>query len=178
MRKLLGLIFAVCFIMSVNGCATVAKDISAEKFADLSKLRSYAWASGSDVNGDTIVSDKELANNIRNKIDEVLSYKRYVKTDAAVADFLVRFHFDVEEKIRVVGEGGGYRGRESWGQESGTAQEFSKCTLVIDMINPDTAGLMWRGSGHAEIYRYTIKWRKLQELREAVVEILDSFPQR
>ncbi len=178
MRKFLTLILAVCFIAGVSGCFTVAKNISAQKYADLSNLKTYAWASGSDVSGDTIVSDKDLSDTIRNKIDEVLSFKRYQETDAIQSDFLVRFNFAVKEKTRIVGEGSGYRKGSSWGQETGTAQEFSECTLVIDMINPDTASLMWRGSGNAEIYRYTVRWRKLQELEEAVVEILDSFPAR
>ena len=102
------------------------------------------------------------AQQITSVVEERLTLKGYVIAADDKPDFWVDYHL-----VRRV------RGEPRWGQHFGNYEEGS---LIIDLINPKTRTLIWRGSGQARLDLSQPTTVREERLSRAVERILDKYP--
>ena len=74
------------------------------------------------------------------------------------------------------GYGYGRYGRYGGISTSTTVSEYQEGTLLIDMIDPSSKQLVWRGSGQARIRQSSSPEEREKRIGEAVQQILEDFP--
>ena len=181
------------------GCSTmqVSSDFSPD--ADFSGLQTYAWKPGPQgITDDPRIDNDILERRIRTAIDDQLALQGFTRTSGGVPDFFVGFHAAVSSKLEVTainqhygyapgwgthgfhGRGpGGYRGY-MWGWEppSTNVRSFEQGSLIIDVVEPASDQLIWRGTAQAEVGFSDDEGKKEKRVREAVARILKPFPPR
>jgi hypothetical protein len=168
------------------GCSSVTVRQDYDTSANFSKLKTFTWQSEQQK-----PSPNELANNslidarIRTAADNALAGSGYRKTADAQADFLVNYYYTIEEKLesrdRVstgFGFGTGSRGSFSTisiGVGSGR-RDFEQGTLIIDIIDPKTDKLLWRGFARQRLVWQSDPQKTTAKINSTVSAILAKFP--
>ena len=180
--KLFRSLVLIGLIALAAGCTTikVASDFDPE--ADFSKLHSYAiHAAPADAVTDPRVDNSLLDERIRAALDTELSAKGFQKLRGGSPDFLVSFHVGVQSKLDVTTLNrsypyyGGYYG--AWGGYSETmVREYEQGTLIIDVIDPSTGNLIWRGSAQSEVKDLKTPEARTKRINVVVERVLKNFP--
>lgn len=167
--------------VTLLACSGVRVTTDYDPNADFTRVRTYAWLDEtSGVQGDRPDVTSLLDRRIRRAVDGELQRKGWSGVERAEADALVAYHLGVETKLDVNTIDTGY-GYGRWGYRGGvstqtTVTEYQEGTLLIDVIDPKSKQLIWRGSGQARIRRSSTPEQREQRIDEAVAEILKSFP--
>lgn len=173
-----------------GGCASMQVTTDYDPEADFADLASYAWKPGPQPEtGDPRLDNRLLDERIRRAIEHALKAKGYEKTTVDQADFLVGYHAAIEGKLDVqtmndyygygygwgwnygMGPAGGYRGAPET-----HVRKFDEGMLIIDISDPATEKLIWRGSGQGELDDSRSPPQRERQVHEAVDEILKRFP--
>jgi len=183
------------FLLTVfmAGCASVSVNTDYDSSANFSDLKTYKWsAEGPAKTGDSRIDGNTLLDGrLRSAIDSALSVKGYQKVSSGRPDFWVNYHVSAKDKTDVESfgpnyyggsyYGGGYRG----GRYSGaypmhgggvTTFHYTEGTLLIDIIDPSTKHLIWRGTGTKIVNPDANSEQKVQNANSAAQQILASFP--
>jgi hypothetical protein len=120
-------------------------------------------------------------------IDEALRQRGYQLRTTGPVDFLVSYSNEIRREQRTVGSPisigvgyGGYVGSgigigTGWaGPRSATTRTLAKGTLVIDVLEPETRRVVWRGWAKDTL---TASGDPRREVFEVVSRILEQFPQ-
>jgi hypothetical protein len=172
---------AFALVAAGLACSGIQVTTDYDPSADFTRVRSYAWFDDkSGVQGDRADVTSLLDQRLRRSIDAELQRKGLSPVGRAEADVLVGYHLGVETKLDVntidTGYGYGY-GRYRGGISSHTTvTEYQEGTLLIDLIDPKSKQLIWRGSGQSRLRRSSTPEQREQRIDEAVAEILKSFP--
>ncbi len=164
---------------------------------DFSKIKTYRWASGKEINPDDELHKHPLvAKRVQIAVDKVLKEKSLVKaTEDQPYDVVVYAHAGVKERTQVtqtgvsvgVGYGPGYRGGYRgyggwydpwWGPAGGTTtvSQYEETTLVIDMVSWKDKKLVWRGMATG-VVRDNQNGQEQQERIYSIVEkIFKNYP--
>jgi uncharacterized protein DUF4136 len=168
-------------MLACAACATqVAVNADYDRAANFAGLRTYAWRPGAQQGvGDPRFDSTLIDARVRAAVDHVLGSKGYQKAaPGTVADFLVGYHAVVRQKtsFQTVNRWYGYRvgGRGGWPQTY--AHDYDEGTLLIDVIDPATMDLLWRGTGTGAVDPLASLEKRERRLTEAVEAILASFP--
>jgi len=100
--------------------------------------------------------------------------------DDSSPDFAVAYYASTREKLEVTYWDYGYPWRprwwRGWGRPWGGAMvtQYTEGTLIIDVIDPQSQELLWRGRGITTVSNDEQEY--LAQLRKAVTAILDRFP--
>ena len=141
---------------------------------------------------DPRIYDAILDKRIRLAVETQLAADVYQRVTSEAPDFLVGYNAAVAEKMEVAtmnyyygydaGWGPGYSRYPGVGyamDNIGTETyiyHFDEGTLILDIANPETRQLIWRGSAQAEVNLSDRQDRRDQRLKEAVRQILERFP--
>jgi hypothetical protein len=179
MRSFAWLAFAPAAAFIACSGVRVATDY--DPSADFSNVRSYAWFDEqSGVQGDRPDVESLLDRRVRGAVDAELQRKGLARVDKSAAKMLVSYHLGVEKKLDVdtinTGYGYGRYGRYGGISTETTVREYQEGTLLIDMIDPASKQLVWRGSGQARIREYSSPEDREKRINEAVKQILEEFP--
>jgi hypothetical protein len=162
--------------LSASGCATkIQVDTNYDPQHEFSNYRNYAWYDRVDA------PSQVVENRIRNAIEAALTAQGYSRVESGdQADFLLSFSAVAEQAIRPdsISSGMGYR-RSGWGHSTFTAggfREYTKGTLIIDIIEPATKNLVWRAVSSAVLYPGSSEEDKNRLVSETVAAMLDKFP--
>ncbi len=187
-------IFLLPLLFLLNACATVKVDVDYDGQADFTHLYRYAWLDGQPpVSGDNVVDSNTLLHDrIRVGIDQWFTTHGYLKSETGEADFLVIYRFVIENKTRVTVLHPYYDYPYSWRfgyhhryyyssfawhyYPERYAYEYQRGTLVIDLVDPKTKKLMWRGMAYENIRPNTSPDKKQQYVTRAIKSILSRFP--
>ncbi len=163
------------------GCATVQVETDWNPGTDFSKLHSYAWLTEQPLKtGDARFDSPLVDQRIRSATAETLAAKGFVTASQASADFLMAYMITSQQKtdVNTIYEGYGY-GYGGWGGP-GYARtyvtQYELGTLILDVLDPKTKTLVWRGSGSAVLGEALTPEDRDRRVREAVEEILAKFP--
>jgi hypothetical protein len=198
------LIGSAVLVIAAAACASgrVAVSTTAAPGVDLSMLRTFRVLEMPQRRADAPalpVNDPMLDNSITNRrlrddLLQQLGQKGY-SMDAANPDFLVAFYAGTKEKMDTTywnpGFGWrygyrdfGFRGRRfrsAWpwyGYASPypamNVSAYTQGAVIVDVIDPKTMELLWRGQGVATVSDDPGKY--MQELDKSVGAILDKFP--
>ncbi len=173
---------AMVVLASVGFAAGCAASMSVNSFIerglDLREYRTYSWGPADTQS----TGDPRLDNNrffderIRARVEMELARRGFEKTAAQQPDLLVHYHTNVSQEIDV---------REFDNSESYCADHdcrpfvYDKGTLLIDLVEPDTAKVLWRGwaEGSFDGMVDNQTWME-SRIDEAVTKILARLPDR
>ncbi|UCH39500.1 MAG: DUF4136 domain-containing protein [Gammaproteobacteria bacterium] len=166
--------FIACLI--VAGCATsipVETDYDPEQ--DFASLQKYAW------HDQVHVLDPLVGDRIRGAIDSALAALGFIRIDPGEEpDFRVSFTAVAEQASRVstTSPSMGYR-HSRWAvgdSPSHRFREYTRGTLIIDIIDPSGKELLWRGVSARSLEEGRSPEEKASDVREIVIAILQKFP--
>ncbi len=177
-RSIVLLLFVV-----LAGCSTMQVHSDHDPSANFAGLKTYDWTKAAKkVTGDPRLDNPALDQRIRELIQLQLAKQGYALAPGGTPDFLVGYHVALEKKLAVstMNDYYGYRAGWGWSYGAGTGTmmpqsytyEYEQGSLIIDVVNPKTHDLMWRGSAQAEVNRK----KGREQLNEAVTRILERFP--
>ena len=165
----------------LQGCSRQMVAYDYDPAIDFVAFKSYSWLKREPTtSSDPRVSNDLLRERIVRNIDAALQRKNYVKVGSDKADFLVAYQIGIEKRTDVdtvrTGVGFGYRFWDVGFQTDTIVREYNQVSLYIDVIDPNTRKLIWRGIRE---YRYssggTVAERDAR-IQALVTEILNGFP--
>jgi hypothetical protein len=129
-------------------------------------------------------NDPMLVNSITNRalrdyLVQGFQARGYIPVDSN-PDFAVAYYASTKEKLDVTYWDYGYAwepywwGGVGWGPVDPTVTKYTEGTVILDVIDPRTKELLWRGSGVARVSDDVQEYE--QELRKTVMAILEKFP--
>ena len=122
--------------------------------------------------------DPMRANSITNRVlvaDLIQGFEQrgYVPT-TDTPDFEVAYYASVRDKLDINTWNYGYTWR-GWPRRYADIREYTEGTVIVDVIDPMTKNLLWRGQGVAAVSNKPDEY--VQELDRTVAKILEKFPQ-
>lgn len=175
-------------ITLLAGCSRVQTSSEIDAEADFAALRTFAWLAEQDQSVDDIrLNDPRIGETVRDAVEQVLSAKGYEKAGQEQADFLVVWFGAIEQKIQKeniehfyapYGYGTLYRTPALRTEESQTILEYEEGTVIIDVLDPESRNLLWRGSGSGRLVEGQQEQIALNNLRSSVKKIVQPFPGR
>jgi hypothetical protein len=141
-----------------------------DKTADFSKIKTYAWDGGSNLN-DPLNHRRIVA-----AVDSQLAAKGLTKVAAdANPDVVVAYRAALTEDLEVNGTGWG---RYAAVSRSGTArvERVYVGTLLIGMFDADTRALVWRGTATRELDLDASPEEREKYLKKATEKLFKKYP--
>ena len=179
------LLYLTPLMVLLSSCSSLVVHSDYDPSRSFLDLKTYAWVPGTPAktNNPRVDSDTLVQDRIHRKIENWLNTHGYADGDLADVDFLVAYQLVVEDKtqIRVINDYYDYPVGWRYGYGYGGASraytyEYKQGTLVIDIVDPETRKLMWRGTGTDEIMASDSPEQKQQQIKQAVDKILGQFP--
>jgi hypothetical protein len=175
--------------LALAACASVDVRTVTSPDADLGALHTFNVMQNAKRRspGAASTNDPMLVNSISNRAlraDLVKGFENRGYVLADNPDFSVAYYACTKDKLDVtywdygydyypdwwgVGMGPG------WGPYGPTVTQYTQGTVVVDVVNPKTKELLWRGQGVARVSDDEQQYE--QDLWKAVTAILDKFPQ-
>lgn len=170
----------------LSGCAGVSVKQDYDNSTDFSRLKTYAWQpqalkeSKNETEDNSLVSDRVV-----NSVDAVLSGKGYQKNSNGQADFLVDYNYTIT-KTAESGNGSSVSVGTSFSRgfsfssiglgfaNRSQNEEIEK--LSVDVLNPLTGKLIWRGFVEKEFVRSSDPNKSAESIKRSVKAILSKFP--
>jgi hypothetical protein len=149
-----------------------------ERGVDIREYRTYKWAIPSTGwTGDPRLDNNQLFDErVRAEVDEELERRGFEKTMSEQADMLVHYHASVSQEID-------FSELDS-SKEYCAANEckpfiYDKGTLVVDLVEPGTDKVLWRGwaEGGIDGVIDNQAWME-SRIDDAVTKILTRLPKR
>ena len=137
---------ALLLVGTISFAQNVTYDF--DRSVDFSKLKTHAWARG------TMLDDELNHKRIVGALDAQLSEKGLEKVErSADPDVLVAYYATFDRDLEINGFSSGWGGYRFGGMRSGNAraQEILVGTLVVDVVNPRTNTIVWRGIASKDI---------------------------
>lgn len=170
--------FLLCVALAAS-CSNVRVSTDFDPNFAFSSLRTYAWMPAPHEPGSR--THNALADSrVRAAVDANLAAKGFGLAPLDQADFLVTHHIGIETGIDVQTIHTTHRyGRSAWhgvGTSRTVVNEYERGTLLIDVLLPGGRSLVWRGSGSARLRNASNPEERERRIRDAVDQILASFP--
>lgn len=182
-RLVAGLLFA-CVAVAL-GCRTIVVKTDYDSNVDYLELQRFAWLEPPEVEDAHPFADNTLLRKrVRGAIENALAARGYRRVERVEdADFLATYSVILEERIRDDGSisvgYGGYRGYRRYGFgtvfSSPSITNYQESTLIIDLLDPSTEELLWRGWGSGVVGTRD-RERSVERIQDGVRQILDRFP--
>ncbi|MEJ2056809.1 MAG: DUF4136 domain-containing protein [Desulfofustis sp.] len=179
---------ALLLLTLLAGCSRVQTSSEIDAGTDFAGLKTYAWLTDEEPKAEDIrLNDPRIGTIVRDAVDQVLTEKGYTKVEQEEADFLVVWFGAIEKKIKKeniehfyapYGYGTLYRDPALRTGASGTAREYEEGTVIIDVLDPRTRDILWRGSGSGRLVEGQQEQIALNNLRRSVKKIVQPFPVR
>lgn len=178
-------IIIVVAVLVVVGCSGIRVSQDYDPATDLASLQTFGWTSDTqEKTGDARIDNPLRNTRIREAVERLLQDKGFVLSTDKEPSFLVRYQYDLRRQIESDGAGGGIGfGVGSYGRHGGIAvgtgnnvREYDEGALVIDMLDPDSEVLLWRGTGTQRFMEYDNPEKSIEDINALVEKILAQFP--
>lgn len=176
----LWLIFPLLLLGLLSGCSTNPVSYDYNPNVNFAAFNSYRWfdqaATGSS---DPRINNDLLDTRIKSAIHHQLQARGYGQsTEEGDADFLINYKIAITERTEVDEIETGFSSR-FWqlGYHSDTSvREYDEVTLYIDIYEPTSQSLIWRGIRSYHYYKGGSVAQKDQRMYDMVAQILAGFP--
>jgi hypothetical protein len=174
-------------ILALTACASVDVRTVTSPDANLGALRTFNVMSNPKPSPPYVQStnDPMLVNSISNRAlrtDLVKGFENRGYVLADNPDFAVAYYASTRQKLDVTYWDYGYPFYPEWWDGAPdfapydpTVSQYTEGTVIVDVINPDTKELLWRGRGVATVSDEEAQYE--QDLWKTVTAILEKFPQ-
>ncbi len=192
MKRIIFLGFGLAMVLGLSGCATIATTSDYVKTENFSNLKTYSWVS--DVQkktGDARVDSALTDSRIRNAIDNELLAKGFQKQASGATDFKVSYQAMIETKtVETIIDppymapsaadirSGDFHNDWAFAGKTAFVDEYDEGTVLVDIVNPKTNQLIWRGTGKATVLENASPEKREARINEGIKKILSQFPPR
>jgi hypothetical protein len=168
-------ILALAAALVAASCAPLLVTAIREQTVELSRYRTYGWAAADGA----VPGDPRLDNNpffhqrVRAAIDRELQARGFVPA-LSVPDLRVQYHASATQRIDI-------RGNDTATTvcHGCAAQVYDEGTLVINLTDPDSGAIVWRGSGQTDIAAAVNDQARMERIVDRLVRrILDQLPRQ
>lgn len=170
------LIVVICSVLTA-ACAGLDVERDYDTSVNFRAFETYAWQPRKETESSLLDS------RVRDAVDREFANRGYRKVAEANADFLVSYRYAIagkDEPNRVhtsVGLGSGSGGTFGGiGVSIGLGRDREKSILGIDLVNPDSGKLIWRGVARQRPVEQSSPEKTTAKINETVSEILKEFP--
>lgn len=182
----------IVFGLFLTACSTMPVDVDYDPGIQFQRLKHYAWLTEkAPKSGNPIIdSDSLLHDRLHQEADAWLAAHGYRKTTRKQADFLLTYRLIMEDKTRVSVLNNyyayptfwsygyyGYPFAYSYWQYYPEIQtyEYQRGTFILDIINPKTQKLMWRGMAYQNLSRNVSQQELKNTASKAILKLLGQF---
>jgi hypothetical protein len=185
-----------CAVLVLTACSNVSVESDYEKGEDFSKFKTYQWRSPNEYNlaSKTYLANDIIDKRIRETIDEQMKLKGMQLVANGSADFLVNYSVTTEPRVDVdtyntyggyaPGFYGGYGAGPyrygsvgmGYGSTSTRVEHYTQGTLLVDVVDPTTDKLVWRGIAEGKLQKNKSQAEKDEAVQEVITRVLEDFP--
>lgn len=163
------------------GCSSISVSRDYDTVADFSTLKTFTWEHAEQPKtGDPRIDNDLHDERVRNAVNHALAAKGFQLTDRADADFLVTYFVEYKRRLNSgsvsFGIGGGSYGRYGGAGYNTGVSEYDQVMLTIDMIDPASEKMVWRGVGRRSAYDGASPEKMTKIVNQSVSKILKKFP--
>ena len=158
------------------GCSSISTSADFDPATDFAKYKTWGWMDEGPANPKI---DPLTDGRIRTAVEAELGRKGFAKAEKEKADFHVKYHAAVQQKIEsrptTVSVGYGWR-YGSVGFSSSDIYTYNEGTLVVDFVDPREKDLIWRGTASGSVDPHRTPEERTARVQEAVWKMLDQYP--
>ena len=159
------------------GCSSLKVNVDYDPDFDFKTPKSFAIAHYNKEGEDTLFNDRLIK-----ALESDLQSKGYTKKVKEEADLIATFHTNVENKTSIdtdyqmIGYGRyGYGG----GMVATTrTYNYTKGTLIIDLLNPKNEKIVWRGIATDILKEHKTPQERTAYINMVVKETMANFPRK
>ncbi len=178
-------VLAALLLTALCACSTLRVSSDYDPAFDFSGFRTWDWLTGTSAGSvDPRLPRGLVEERIRAAVEKHLAARGYPRSGSGTPDFRVGYHAAVEDKVDVRSINRAYGYGPGWGAGRGLmirdtyVRQYEQGTLILDIVDPRTNVLVWRGSAQAEVYSYATPEQREARIDDAVGQILERFPPR
>jgi Domain of unknown function (DUF4136) len=179
-------ILSAIVTLMLSACGSVNVQTETGIDADFAKLGSYGWFEKGDVSlAGVEVSNPDVEAWVKASVDKQLQSKGYKKATDAQPDFLVSWVGAIEKKVKVqsiehfyssYGYGPVAASMPLEAKKGNTVREYEEGTILLDVLDPVTHTMLWRGRGTDRLLQGMEKDDGPLYVNKLVKNILKTFP--
>ncbi len=178
----IGLLLVLGLLAGCTSTPSVVTDYDPEfAFGELNRFR-VELAEQDD--GNSLLISPFTLSHLQRVIEDQLASRYEAASEADEADFVVRYHIVVEDRLDVRSYdqryGFGYYGYGPWNRYPYThgpsPRVYRQGTLIIDIARAEDNKPLWRGIAEQRLYDGLTPQEQRQRLSAAVTEVLVNFP--
>lgn len=169
----------------LTGCSGISVNHDYDTDADFSQLKTWQWAASNTGSNHPLTNSDLVDERVRNSVSSALAAKGLNPVNDA-PDLLVDYQIVLEQPAPVAQEPrisigmGASSGGSSYGgvgfRFGDSGQSSPHEILIIDMKNPATGKLLWRGSSRRIMKSDNSPTEASERMNETVNAILAEFP--
>ena len=178
-KKALAFLVLTLWMTLFWGCSSISVNSDYDQSVNFTKLHTYSLMKETNSKEDGPPPNTLVMSRIDNAIRKQLDMKGFRKVTEN-PDFLVAYHASVDEKTvfhstPYYGGGVGF-GHVGVAYQDVYQTQYEEGTLIIDILNPQSNTLLWRGTAKGAVDERDNPTEKTQQINEAVAKILKTFP--
>lgn len=143
-----------------------------DRSVNFAKYKTYKWVSIEGASHPDQLTDKD----IKQAIDQQIATKALTKKDADPVDLFVGYQISVEQEKQLTGFGGGPGWRMGGGMASATTSTINVGTIAVDVYDPATKSLVWRGQATDTLDSTGDPDKRMKRLQKAMTKLIKSYP--
>jgi hypothetical protein len=174
-------------LMLLASCRGIPVSTDYEPERDYSALKTYAWKEPMrKIIIDPLLDTDLMSDRIHRAVEARLTALGFSKALADEgADFFITFNISSAERFSVNSFHSHFGYRSCWncsgfggfgGGQDITVRQYTLGALMLDVIDPASERLIWRGVGEKRIPRFKTPQERDLYIAEIVQAILDHFP--
>lgn len=167
---------AILPMVALAGCASMNVDFYSAQGFEPQRYRTYAWGERDNFStGDPRLDNNEVFDRlVRADVDRMLASKGFIKVTTGEPDLLVHYHANVTQEVRVREIDVQYGGCEDFDCRP---EVYEEGTLFIDLVDPATNRLVWRGWAEGSVDGVIDNQALLErQVADAVAKIAEKLP--
>jgi hypothetical protein len=168
--KLSTTLIGLAVALLLQACSSTNVTTDFDRQANFAKYRTFGWMPVPD-NANQMFNNSLIRKHVQNAVTSALTAKG-MHPSAGSPDILIAYHMGVKDKIDVTSWGYGYGRWGAWGGRNVDVHKYKEGTMVIDLVDPSTKELVWRGIGRGAVERGNPE----TSINKAVSEILEQYP--
>lgn len=186
---------ALFCVLALGACSSVTVT-SDHAPIDFSGLKTYAWLN-ENYTAENGKSNDLVDSRVKRIVDKNMAAKNLRKVDKSSADFYVNYNVTSQEKtdLKTYNSYNGYYPGYSWRNGFDRGRNYSyydpmytvpvqeqvltvyqQGTLIIDMVDPKTNKLIWRGTGGKQLHEGLSQEEREKLVNEVVKRVLQQYP--
>ena len=174
----------LCMAVAAAGCSRMAVKRDFDPQVDFSRMKTYGWLTEKEIlesDDPKIREEQVFVRDCVHRAVDLHMAEKGLKLAPGAPDFLVSYTTASRDKLQLEGskeKGWTFKDRllyPGW-VEGNTEIYYDIGTLILDMVNPRSRQLIWRGSVEAELLKDISRDELQKRINEAVKKLLEVFP--